>query len=45
MSASDVKKKTRRPRRKFTAEFKDGAVKLVLGEGKNGLSSSSMLRR
>jgi transposase len=35
MSASDVKqKKTRRPRRNFTREFKDGAVKLVLDEGK-----------
>ncbi len=36
MSASDVKqKKTRRARRKFTQEFKDGAVKWVLDEGKD----------
>ncbi|RKH56607.1 hypothetical protein D7X96_39100 [Corallococcus interemptor] len=35
MSASDAKqKKPRRQRRKFTQEFKDGAVKLVLAEGK-----------
>ncbi|WP_141333506.1 IS3 family transposase [Myxococcus sp. AB025B] len=35
MSASDAKqKKSRRQRRKFTREFKDGAVKLVLAEGK-----------
>lgn len=35
MSASDAKqKKSRRPRRKFTREFKDGAVKLVMDEDK-----------
>jgi transposase len=35
MSASDAKqKKARRARREFTREFKDGAVKLVLDEGK-----------
>nr|WP_164003086.1 transposase [Pyxidicoccus caerfyrddinensis] len=35
MSASDAKQKqSRRPRRKFTREFKDGAVKLVLDEDK-----------
>lgn len=36
MSASDAKqKKTRRQRRRFTREFKDGVVKLVLNEGKS----------
>lgn len=35
MSASDAKqKKARRQHRKFTRELKDGAVKLVLDEGK-----------
>ncbi|WP_284665542.1 IS3 family transposase [Myxococcus sp. SDU36] len=35
MSVSDAKqKKSRRQRREFTREFKDGAVKLVLDEGK-----------
>ncbi|CAM3290066.1 transposase [Corallococcus sp. ZKHCc1 1396] len=35
MSATDEKqRKPRRPRREFTAEFKAGAVRLVLEEGK-----------
>ncbi|AGC43459.1 IS3 family transposase OrfA [Myxococcus stipitatus DSM 14675] len=36
MSANEEKqKKPRRPRREFSAEFKAGAVKLVLEEGKS----------
>ena len=36
MSASEEQpKKPRRPRRKFKAEFKEGAVKMVLEEGKS----------
>jgi transposase len=34
VSTMDQERKQRRPRRKFTAEFKAGAVRLVLDEGK-----------
>jgi transposase len=44
MSASEEKpKKPRRPRRDFTAEFKEGAVKLVLEEGKTILQVAKSL--